>query len=483
MRVVATLLALLALSLALVFWLRSERHVPDATPATPTRSSPAAVAPDAPPSEPSPAAPVATPPQERAERDAERPLAALLGRLALRDGAPAAGLAVRLFEHSGGSAPHDALSAADGSFEFLVEAGRWQLGAEAPTGCVAWRTEVDLAPDSAPYLEHRFASGAPLCVRVWTNVDGVVQPALGARVACVEGASASLEQRAWRSAAPLAWNSVDAEGRSTTPALADREQLLFVEAPESFSLAVPLDPRSSGLDALRQSDGCVHVFVERVGPLLRGRVRDDSGAPLAGVRVGVSAPFAEQRTLAPDFGALGAEAEVLGRTIFVARPGAELARTDAQGRFEVRAPELEFAPRASLAVVVWPERADLPHHQAFELDLSGLDASRELDLRVQAGFVYELEIVDRSGAPHVGPIRVRDVDGRPHAPPGSRADAQFEDAATTPFFPLVEGRLKLRHQGGVVAVGSAGPEASPEDDAIVSLPLAGPRGPAPIVLP
>jgi hypothetical protein len=483
MRVVATLLALLALSLALVLWLRMERRVPEAVPATPTRASEAVVAPAAPPSETPAAAPLVTPPEERAERDSERPLAALLGRLMLQDGAPAAGLSVRLFEHSGGSAPHDALSASDGSFEFLVEAGRWQLGAEAPSGCVAWRTEVDLAPDSAPYLEHRFAPGAPLCVRVWTNVDGVVQPALGARLACVEGASSSVEQRTWSSAAPLAWNSVDAEGRASTPALPASEQMLFVEAPDAFPLAVLLDPRSAGLDALRQSDGCVHLFVERVGLLLRGRVRDENGAPLAGALVGVSAPFAEQRTLAPDFGALGPEAELLGRTIFVARPGAELARTDAQGRFEVRAPELDFAPRASLALVVWPARADYPHHQSFELDLVGLDPSRELDLRLQAGFVYELEIVDRSGAPHVGPIRVRDVDGRPNAPPGARDDAQFEDAATTLFFPLVEGRLKLRHPGGVVIVGSAGPEASPEDDALVSLPLSGPTGPVPIALP
>ncbi|MBL8802049.1 MAG: hypothetical protein JNN27_08645 [Planctomycetes bacterium] len=483
MRVVATLLALLALSVALLFWLRMDRRVPEAAPATPARASEAVVAPAAPPSETPAATPLLTPPEERAERDTERPLAALLGRLMLQDGSPAAGLSVRLFEHTGGSAPHDALSASDGSFEFLVEAGRWQLGAEAPTGCVAWLTEVDLAPDSAPYLEHRFAPGAPLCVRVWTNVDGVVQPALGARLACVEGASSSVEQRAWSSAAPLAWSAVDAEGRATTPALPASEQLLFVEAPGAFPLSVLLDPRSAGLDALRQSDGCVHVFVERVGLLLRGRVRDESGAPLAGAVVGVSAPFAEQRTLAPDFGALGPEAEALGRTIFVARPGAELVRTDAQGRFEVRAPELEFAPRAALALVVWPARADYPHHQSFELDLVGLDAARELDLRLQAGFEYELEIVDPQGAPHAGPVRVRDVDGRPHAPPGARADAQFEDVSTAPLFPLVEGRLKLRHLGGVVLVGAAGADASADDDPLVSLPLAGPTGPVPIALP
>jgi hypothetical protein len=113
----------------------------------------------------------------------------------------------------------------------------------------------------------------------------------------------------------------------------------------------------------------------------------------------------------------------------------------------------------------------------------GLDPSRELDLRLQAGFEYELEIVDPQGAPHAGPIRVRDVDGRPHAPPGARDDAQFEDVSTAPLFPLVEGRLKLRHVGGVVLVGAAGPEASPEDDALVSLPLSGPTGPVPIALP
>lgn len=292
-----------------------------------------------------------------------------------------------------------------------------------------------------------------------------------------------MEQRAWSAAAPLAWSSVDDQGRASTSVLLTCEQMLFVEAPGAFPLAVPLDPRSAGLDALRQSDGCVHVFVERVGLLLRGRVRDEAGAPLAGARVGVSAPFAEQRTLAPDFGALGPEAELLGRTIFVARPGAELARTDAQGRFEVRAPELEFAPRSALSLVVWPERAALPHHQAFELDLAGLDAARELDLRVQAGFEYELEILDAQGAPHLGPVSVRDVDGRPHAPPGARADAQFDDASTAPLFALVEGRLKLRHLGGVVLVGAARAEASSDDDPIVSLPLDGPRGPVQVTLP
>jgi hypothetical protein len=426
-------------------------------------------------------APLVSPP--RREADPSAGLAAVLGSVTFEGGAPAPGVLVRMFAHSRGSAPIEQRTDAEGQFEFLVESGTWQLGGEAPAGFLSWRAEFELAPDAAPRADHVLVSATPLCVRVWNLVEGVVQPLEKARVAVALGVADGVEQRTWSSGAPLAWSVADEAGRCSVGAAPWRQQMLFVEADGFASAALLVDARQAEFVQLAQGDGCVHVFLDRVGPTLRGRVVGADGEPLAGALVSVFAPFVEERGYALQFGLLGARAGEIGNFIFAASSTRPAATTDAAGRFEVASPDPAAGPRTAFGLVVHPGRADYPHHHVHELDPFTFGQSLEVEIRVDPGREYELELVDEQGQIHEGVASVRDPDGRAYAPPGRRLEAYLENSHAGRFFPLVDGRLRLRHVGGLVTIGVTPTGEWSEDEVMLTLPPAGAEGPLRVVLP
>ncbi len=440
----------------------------------------------APSPETSPPAPVEDAPlvpSPRREADPSAGIAAVLGRVTFEGGAPASGVLVRLFGHSRGAAPVEQRTDAEGQFEFLVESGTWQLGGEAPAGFLSWRAELELAPDAAPRADHVLVSATPLCVRVWNLVEGVVQPLENARVAVALGDADGVDQRTWSSGAPLAWNVTDHEGRCSVGAAPWRQQMLFVEAEGFAAAALRVDARQAEFVQLAQGDGCVHVFLDRIGPTLRGRVVGAGGEPLAGALVSVFAPFVEERGYALQFGLLGARAGEIGNFLFAASSTRPAATTDSDGRFVVASPDPAAGPRTAFGFVVHPGRADYPHHHVHELDPFTFGQPLEVAIRVDPGREYELELVDEQGQIHEGVASVRDPDGRAYAPPGRRLEAHLESAHAGRFFPLVDGRLRLRHVGGLVTVGVSPAGEFREDEVMVTLPPAGAEGPLRVVIP
>jgi hypothetical protein len=435
------------------------------------------------PSTPPPVEPAPRDEPPRREADPSAGIAAVLGRVTFPDGAPAVDVRVRMFAHSGGAAPIEQRTDAAGQFEFLVESGTWQLGGEAPAGFLSWRAELELAPDAAPRADHVLVGATALCVRVWNLVEGVVQPLAEARVAVALGVADGVEQRSWSAGAPLAWSVTDAEGRCSVGAAPWQQQMLFVDAGGFAEAALQLDAREAEFTQIAQGDGCVHVFLDRVGPPIRGRVLDSDGKPLAGALVSVHAPFVEERGYALQFGLLGARASEIGNFIFAAASTRPAALCGADGSFELAAPDPSAGPRTAFALVVYPGRADFPHHRVHELQTRDLGREIDVTVRVERGHEFELELVDDRGLAYAGLASVRDPDGRAHAPLGRRLEAHLETTHAGRFFALVEGRLRLRHVGGLVTVGVSPNGEWREEEVMVTLPPGGAEGPIRVVLP
>lgn len=479
-------LALAAALALLVWWRAGARSTVTPPTETPRTSNSAANEDPSPPRAPelvSPEAAQLEASDERASAPAERrELAAVLGRVTFEDGAAAPELLIRLFAHSGGAPGLEQRTDAEGRFEFVVEAGVWQLAGGAPTGFLSWRAELRLAPDDAPYIEQVLAPMRPLCVRVWQAREGVVEPLPGARVALVHGLADGVEQRAWSADGALEWNNVGEDGRAQVPALPDAVQMLYVQAEGFAPAAVAIDARERALTEVAQADGCVHVFLDRVGPTLRGRVLGDDGKPLAGALVSLSAPLVEERGRSLDFGNLGARAEELVDILFASATTPALTRTDERGGFELAAPDLESVPRRTLALVVHPQRSEYPHHQVQEFDFWSLSDNSERVIRLAQGFEYELEFTDEAGVLLDGAVSVRDPDGRAYAPHGRVLESHVSDSEAQRFFTTREGRVRLRHVGGVVVVSLAGGGELGEEERTVTLPRGGSGAPVRVVV-
>ncbi len=487
MRTLAWSLALVAALVAAWFLMRA----PDAEPT----EAPNVVS--QPPLDPSPErapAPAAQAPSEVAEPTVEEPLeresapppelplAALLGRVRFEDGSPAAGLALRLFAHSGGANPREARTDSEGQFEFVLESGVWQLAGEAPPEFLCWRAEVRLAPDDAPFLEHVLVATRPLCVRVWCAREGVIEPLATARVGVLAGLADGVEQRVWPTDGALAWFAVDAEGRCEVRACPNLAQMLYVEAQGHLPAAIQLDARGRALSEIAQEDGCVHVFLDALGPQLSGRVLGSDGKPLAGALVTVSAPTVEERGRALDFGMPGERSQGVASLLFSASTHAPLARTDARGEFTVQAPDLESSPRRSIALIVHPLREDYPHHQRHVLDFWSLESAGPSVIRLAAGHEYALVFVDAQGALVDGLASVRDPDGRPHAPPGRVLEAHLDESTSARYFPTQNGQVRVRHVGGPVVVGFSPGGAWREEEQTVTLPFGGAVAPVQVLV-
>lgn len=406
---------------------------------------------------------------ERRVAEESAPLAAVLGRVSFADGSPAPERTIRLFDHSGGAAPVSQRTDEDGNFEFVVEAGVWQLAGDAPAGFVPWRVEVVLDPDDADRADHVLGATESICVRVWRSEGGVVVPAANARVAAVDGLTPSVHRRSWRDGAPPRWSTADGEGRAEMLVAPRRANTLYVEADEHAPLMLDLDLRALAVAALAQGDGCIHVFLDAFGPPIRGRVLSPEGKPVANALVSLSAQHVEPRAFAMSFGSLGARAAELGSFVFASATTPPAAWTDASGRFELRGPRADAPPVTSFALVVHPGREDFPHHFVHELDFASFGRELEVTLRLARGHEHELELVDASGEPYEGPVSVRDPDGRAHAPPGPLLEAQLENSSNEAYFAVVGGRLALRHAGGVVVVNAAS-NADEDGAAFVTLP-------------
>lgn len=476
-----------AVALALLVWWRASPRTPSTPPAQPpVTSGPAANDRELPSPASAPVLPAETQAPASDERvsapQEPRALAAVLGRVTFEGGAAAPDLAVRLFAHSGGALALEQRTDTDGHFEFVVEAGVWQLAGAAPAGFLPWRAELRLSADDAPYLEHVLAPTRPLCVRVWQAREGVVEPLNGARVALVHGLADGVEQRAWSSDEALQWSAVDVDGRAQIQALPDAAQMLYAQAEGFAPASIALDARDRALSEVAQPDGCVHVFLDRAGPTLRGRVLGVDGQPLQGALVSLSAPLIEERGRSLDFGALGARTAELVDILFASATTPPLAQTDARGEFVLSAPDLAGVPRRALALVVHPRRPEYPHHYVQELDFWTLGDGQVREIRLAPGHEYEFEFVDDAGVALDGAVSVRDPDGRAYAPLGRMLEALVADTHAERFFATENGRLRLRHVGGVVVVSLASGGALSEEEQTVTLPRGGSEAPVRIVV-
>ncbi len=487
MRTLAWVLAAVAAFVAAWWLLRAPSEAPGGrlAPAAPSTLEP--LSEQAPPANVEPAAAaVSRADDESVERDLapppELPLAALMGRVRFEDGSPAAGLALRVFAHSSGANAREARTDADGQFEFLLESGVWQLAGEAPPEFLAWREEVRLAPDDAPFLEHVLRPSRPLCVRVWCARAGVIEPLAGARAGVLAGLADGVEQRAWSSDGALEWFAADAEGRCEVRACPNLAQMLYVEAQGYLPAAIQLDARGRALREIAQEDGCVHVFLDALGPTLRGRVLGAGGKPFAGALVSLSSPTVEERGRALDFGLPGERSAEVARLLFSASTQAPLARTDARGEFALQAPDLEASPRRSIALIVHPLHGDYPHHQRHELDFWSLGSAVRIVIQLDAGHEYALVFVDQHGALVDGPVSVREPDGRPHAPLGRVLEAQLDESSSARYFQAVGGQLRLRHAGGSVVVGISPGGVWREEEQTVTLPFGGSSAPVQVLI-
>ncbi len=487
MRTLAWGLTLVAALGAAWFLLRATREAPTDRPAVqapaPAEPRPAqAPPPTVEPTSPAPQPTVEEPLERESAPPPDLPLAALMGRVRYEDGSPAAGLALRIFAHSGGANAREARTDADGQFEFVLESGVWQLAGEAPPEFLSFRAEVRLAPDDAPFLELVLLPSRPLCVRVWCAREGVIEPLAGARVGVLAGLADGVEQRAWPTDGALSWFAVDADGRCDVRACPNLAQMLYVEAPGYLAAAIQLDARGRALAEIAQEDGCVHVFLDALGPKLRGRVLGANGKALAGALVSVSAPTVEERGRALDFGMPGERSAGVARLLFSASTQPPLARTDVRGEFVLQAPDLEASPRRSIALIVHPLRDEYPHHQRHELDFWSLGADTPIEIRVNAGHEYVLAFVDAQGALVEGLASVRDPDGRPHAPLGRVLEAHLDETTSARYFQTVNGQVRLRHVGGPVVVGLSPGGVWREEEQTVTLPFGGSSAPVQVLV-
>lgn len=375
------------------------------------------------------------------------------------DGVPLAGL--ELVGCSRERVVARASTDARGAYSLELPPGSWFVGSVAAPH-VPWCLPVELAPGEVRVLDRAIEEPFELCVVVHARSSLTAAPAAaevgvdeqagdtptpdgqglellaGARVALIE---TDLEfavghELAQRLAPPSV--TTDLDGRAMLRVGFGAECLLTIEARGYRTAEVKADFNVFLSRSPFSSDGCLHVALEPDGGRIAGRVLLPDGTPLAGAAVFVGIPAAARaalRTQMLEGGAWIQHHEALHPP---------LAWTDAEGRFEARAPAAE-----PLELCVLPERAELPHHFTRPLDAR----ERWVDMTLPASRRYELRLVDATGNPLEGIAGVRDLGGRAHLPPEASSRHAVNWDGEFRVFPVVEGRFSLLHSGGKVSIG------------------------------
>lgn len=332
-----------------------------------------------------------------------------------------------------------AISTADGRFTLPAQpADPLLLFVRAPGFGLAWCKTADLARDA----------GAP--TRIELDVEGRLEASVrGAGDLPIAGATLVVELLALQqyplesllianafampSARPIALvASTDRAGRATVRGLPPFSDLDFQLLPpaslpdvESIREATPV----------RLSPG---ETVERRwqlggGVTVRGRLLDESGAPLGDVLIWLATQGAQldRNAVERAFFTTGDEAHVVARAF-----------TDEEGRFEwsaLAAGDYWIGPAAWSRIGLGHAGGDLvPLAEPLELAAGGV--SHDVELRAQRGLFVSGRTVDRRGAPVTGSLQVRSPSGAIAGEVQSYADIEGNFRAG----PLAEGDYELR---------------------------------------